>query len=408
MIHVCFGLHDKTGRYSKFTGTAMLSMFENTASNVTVHILHDNTLSTDNRDKFIYLAGQYGQAVKFYNVEKLCADKIAETVKILPDMFKKIFSIAAMYRLLAAQVLSTDIDKLIYLDSDIVVNLDIKKLWQIELGDKPLATVTEISNGVVTQENLPLCRAGHVKHSNYFNSGVLLMNLKFFRTNTKALQRGMNFLKKNPQFAVNFDQEILNYCFSTQTLKLPAEFNYFIRNARSRSEKNIEQKIYHYLSGSFGYGVLLNMSDPFNRLWMRYFIRTPWFDVDTIGRLYDGFKNIQVEQKQSTINLSAMMSGKTRAFFTSPQSVNAIKGIFSVRNDEEIILAKDNESLKKLLIDMSTSRGKKIFFIIFPNFPFEVLTKFGFVHGRDFVNGVDFLYDIHGMPTDSHPLIRAM
>ena len=29
MIHVCFGIHDETGRYSKFTGTAMLSMFEN-------------------------------------------------------------------------------------------------------------------------------------------------------------------------------------------------------------------------------------------------------------------------------------------------------------------------------------------------------------------------------------------
>lgn len=29
MIHVCFSLHDKTGAYSKFTGTAMLSIFEN-------------------------------------------------------------------------------------------------------------------------------------------------------------------------------------------------------------------------------------------------------------------------------------------------------------------------------------------------------------------------------------------
>lgn len=29
MIHVCYCLHDKDGRYSKFTGTSMLSMFEN-------------------------------------------------------------------------------------------------------------------------------------------------------------------------------------------------------------------------------------------------------------------------------------------------------------------------------------------------------------------------------------------
>lgn len=29
MIHVCFGLYDKNGTYSKFTGTSMLSIFEN-------------------------------------------------------------------------------------------------------------------------------------------------------------------------------------------------------------------------------------------------------------------------------------------------------------------------------------------------------------------------------------------
>ncbi|MBR3050926.1 MAG: hypothetical protein IKG61_05695 [Selenomonadaceae bacterium] len=59
MIHVCFGLYDKTGSYSKFTGTAMLSLFENTSADVTVHILHDETLTQDNREKFIYLAGRY-------------------------------------------------------------------------------------------------------------------------------------------------------------------------------------------------------------------------------------------------------------------------------------------------------------------------------------------------------------
>ena len=67
MIHVCFCFADKTGRYAKFAGTAMLSLFDNTAAEVTIHILHDNTLTNDNRDKFNCLAGRYGQHVKFYN-----------------------------------------------------------------------------------------------------------------------------------------------------------------------------------------------------------------------------------------------------------------------------------------------------------------------------------------------------
>ena len=66
MIHVCYGLHDRDGRYSKFTGTSMLSIFENVSTpppSVTVHILHDNTLSYNNWRNFIYIAGRYGQRV---------------------------------------------------------------------------------------------------------------------------------------------------------------------------------------------------------------------------------------------------------------------------------------------------------------------------------------------------------
>ena len=65
MIHVCFCFRDKTGRYAKFAGTSMLSVFENTDSEVTVHILHDDTLTPDNRDKFSYLAGRFSKFVKF-------------------------------------------------------------------------------------------------------------------------------------------------------------------------------------------------------------------------------------------------------------------------------------------------------------------------------------------------------
>ena len=74
MIHVAYGLHDKTGHYSKFVGTSMLSLFENHYTpprSITVHLLHDNTLTLDNYEKFVYLTGQYNQIIKFYNVEKL-------------------------------------------------------------------------------------------------------------------------------------------------------------------------------------------------------------------------------------------------------------------------------------------------------------------------------------------------
>ena len=120
MIHVCFSLHDKSGRYSKFTGTAILSIFENTNSPVTVHILHDPTLTADNRDKFISLAGRYSQAVKFYNVEEFCSKELKDIVAFFPAVKNHYATVGMFYRFLLPQILPDDIDKCIYHDSDIL------------------------------------------------------------------------------------------------------------------------------------------------------------------------------------------------------------------------------------------------------------------------------------------------
>ena len=76
MIHVCYGLYDKKGTYSKYTGVSMLSMFENTKEKITVHIFHDNTLTPENKNYFIQVAETYNQTVKFYNFDKICPEKI--------------------------------------------------------------------------------------------------------------------------------------------------------------------------------------------------------------------------------------------------------------------------------------------------------------------------------------------
>lgn len=407
MIHVCFGLYDKTGRYSKFTGTAMLSMFDNhtpPTPSITVHILHDNTLTADNRDKFSYIAGQYGQLVKFYNVEELCADKIKKIIELIPAAKSAYSSIATFYRFFIPQLLKPNIDKVIYLDSDLVVNLDVKEFWQIELGDKILGVVPEIFNRNDVQKAFPLVSDGLISPENYFNAGVLLMNLEALRSEKDAIINAIKFTSQNSRYQKFMDQDILNCCFSTRTVKLPNKFNRFTIYARKDRELTLGKKIYHFA----GSGLKLDMSDPFNRLWMNYFIRTPWFDVDTIGRLYAGMQQLHVGLKQSMANVSAMMSGKTRAFFVPPQSVDAIKKIFSVRADEEIILAENQTSLKKLIDSMNASRGRKLFFIILQGFPFQILNQLGFVAGRDFVNGMDFLSEAQGVSFNSHPLIKAM
>lgn len=407
MIHI--GL-STSNLYAKFAGTAMLSIFENVFAppySITIHILHDNTFTPDNHDKFVYIAGRYNQLVKFHNVEDFCADKIQEIYKSFPKLGQTRFTIATFYRLLAPYVLPPDIEKAIYLDADIVVNMNINELWQVELGYSPLAAADELradsfSHPMNASHNY-LVKSGLVGYNDYFNSGVLLMNLNVLRDKEETIMRGVKFVGDNPQLQY-LDQEVLNYLFSKSYLKLNEKFNFFVREARARREMMPARKIYHFAGAVFG----LNMGDPFNRMWLKYFAKTPWFDEETIGRLYDGFEQIYNGLKNSMINISAMMSGKTRAFFTTPENVEATKGIFSIRDDEEFIPAENQESLQKLIDAMKRSKGKKIFFILYPYFPFNALIQEGFVYGRDFLNGLEFLSPEHGVPLNSYPLILAM
>ena len=337
MIHVCFGLYDKTGRYSKFTGTTMFSLFANTKSEVTAHILHDNTLTQDSLDKFSVVANQFNQRVKFYNVETLCADGLAEIKRLVPTVSGSRYSIATFYRFLIPQLFSSDIEKIIYLDSDIIVNLDVSELWQIDLGDKVLAAAPE---AVINHLDHPfhaktkfIMAKGFVAYEDYFCAGVLLVNLKILRGEQEKLSRGLKFFNENPEMD-NFDQDILNYLYSKDYVKLPENFHVFIGIERRVGKNNLRAAIYHYAGWTCG----LNMNDPFNRLWMKYFIQTPWFDEESIGRLYNGSKKIQDSLRGTMIKLTALISGKTRGFIVSKGDVDAIKKLFAVRNDEELII----------------------------------------------------------------------
>ena len=375
-----------------------------------VHILHDNTLTQDNRDKFTYLAGRYGQRVKFHNVEELCADKIAEMLNLIPAAKNSWLTIGALYRLFIQQILP-DLDKVIYLDSDIIVNLDIAELWRVDIADKPFAAVAqadaEMTHFQRFAEDRSFRGVDALDADNYFNSGVLLMNLEYFRKSEELILSGVKWYGQHPQLEY-MDQDILNYLFSKSYLRLPVKFNTFVREER-RLSRSIRRGIYHYLAGNFGQGLQLDCEDAFNRLWMNYFIRTPWFDADTIGRLYANIQQIHVDLKASMVQLSAAVGGKTRAFVTLAQNLEATRQIFTVRPDEEIISCESPDELPKVVDDMKRGQGQKIFFVLIPNFPSNILTAAGFVPGKDFLNGFDFLSEIHGLPPmNSYPLIKKM
>ncbi len=405
MIHVCYCLHDETGHYSKFTGTSMLSLFDNTREEVTVHIFHDNTLSETNMFKLKAVADKYDQQIKFYNIDKICPEKIQYLREKIPAYVASRFTIGAFYRLMIEKKFFTDdVNKIIYLDSDTIINIDIAKLWEFSMKRYVIAAVPEVyaaQNYMIT--NKFLINTGKISASDYFCSGIIVLNLD--KVDPKFFYEAIQWLADNPQCECP-DQDILNNFFSTTYRKLPPEFNSFVQIELRTAGGVITEKIYHY-AGSVALG--FDMKNPFDKLFFKYFIKTQWFDLDFIENAYKIMKKIYIECKDFLIETTSIMSGKERAFFVDSNNFDAIKNIFSVQDDEESIIAKNVSSIDELISSMRKSQGKKIYFIVakYPAIK-EKLINAGFIEKQDFIDATAFLSDKHGYNLPIYPLLKYL
>ena len=429
MVHVCYQLTDKKGTYTKYVGTSMLSMFENTKSEVTVHLIHDNTLTEDNRDKLNLIANKYNQQIKFYNVEKSHAEVVAEYKKILSIDKIKRFSIGAAFRFFLHEVIPKDIDKIIHLDADTIVHMDIEELYNIELGEKPLGGIPSWQNHVHSELNV-ICLDGYVDGRKYFNTGVMLMNLDYFhKMDSEWWQSAIRFINDHPVYTrFNLNQTIFNYAFANQSLSLDGKFNKFIDMLRLRKINTVEPCLYHYR----GHSIKWDFRDVYNRLYMGYFVKTPWFNVNMFDNISVGIIKSHDKHQTFRIQVTKILAGRERAFFTENCNVKPVRKTFLIADTEEIISTAADEdfeadlrkyffghdmevtsgeavgAIKKLLEAMKKSAGKKVYFLLVNEFYARlssILKSEGFVENQDFVDGNLFRSASSGEPFDTHLLM---
>ena len=121
------------------------------------------------------------------------------------------FSQAAYLRLLIPELLP-DIDRTIYLDSDLVVERDLGELSEIEMGDVPALAVRDYMYPSVSCLNWvgdTYQSRGLSPNTPYLNSGVLVMNLQRWRTDGIA-QDALGYMRDCQQFVRWADQDGIN------------------------------------------------------------------------------------------------------------------------------------------------------------------------------------------------------
>lgn len=131
----------------------------------------------------------------------------------------KHISPATYYRLLMPDLLPKDIHKVIYLDCDIIVRKSIEDLWNTDITDFAIGSVRQVYEEILNAERL-----GYPVKYGYFNAGVLLINLDFWRTN-KIQPKLINYLINNYQNVIYHDQDALNANLYDQARILPCKWN---------------------------------------------------------------------------------------------------------------------------------------------------------------------------------------
>jgi len=154
---------------------------------------------------------------------------------------------ATLLRLLLPSVLN-DIDRVVYLDCDLVVQQDITMLYDTELLEFPLAACLDfwltgappfappiVGWGVGDWHKFlsEVVRLADCKA--YFNSGVLVMDLKRFR-NTGLISAVEEFLEQTNYKTVFVDQDALNHVINGAFVRLDSRWN--VLGNRSESDLN--------------------------------------------------------------------------------------------------------------------------------------------------------------------------
>lgn len=175
-----------------------------------------------------------------------------------------------------------DIDKILYLDSDIIVKSNLVELFSIDLKDNYLAASFELWKYINT---FYYCFGKVDGIDFFFNSGVMLMNLKKMRED--GISEQLWFYKLNSAKTKLMDQESFNAVCKEKVLPLSIIYNcnpIFIHekymncvnkvygcNYTKPSDLMDDVKIIHYVGKSDKPWIYIN--GRCQRLWMSYYNR---------------------------------------------------------------------------------------------------------------------------------------
>lgn len=191
-------------------------------------------------------------------------------------------------RLLLPDLLPREVERVLYLDGDIVINGSILDLLMMELGTNCIAGVKDSIN-IYDKSYLP--NLGIPADRDYFNAGVLLMNIVELRTRD-ACKTFFSYLRDHINIIRANDQDVLNATLYDSVKFISPRYNYNFWLEKDVALMMFPSSLYkevwanpiiiHYI-GPVKPWTYLSMH-PKKYIWWKYLYLTPFKDYEPLNR----------------------------------------------------------------------------------------------------------------------------
>ena len=244
--------------------TMLYSLFKSNDIQIEIYLIHK-----DIRDEKIK------EIEKF--VEKASIGKGKLNPIKVEDLFSKAkttfyYTEEMYYRLLAYKYLPKSLDRILYLDPDVLVLNSCEELYNMDLSDNYFAAATHT---IPTVQSANVARlsltSGHKDIENYFNSGILMINLELARNSEKYEKEVLNYVENSKSLGLIMpDQDLLNVVFRNKIIKIDEiKYNYDARRYLAYKLKDKKYNLSYIISNT----CFLHFCGK----------RKPWLDENNLG-----------------------------------------------------------------------------------------------------------------------------
>lgn len=260
-MNICFA---SDNNYAPYMGTAIASVLKNSLEDekIIFHLI-DGGITKENKEKILSLKNIKDCEIKFYTPD----------IERYNDWFEKtsvkIYFSPAMFYRLSISTLIPDVDKILYLDSDLVVTGSLRELFLADL-ENYYAFVIKFRKTLEMKGT----------YGKLFCSGFLLINNKLWRENNIE-QQFIDYYEKNYKTCFG-DQDILNAVLEDKVKYIDEKWSF------------LADKRYHYENPKLENAIIIQYLG-FEKPWMencrtsllideywKYYQYTPWFKDDPI------------------------------------------------------------------------------------------------------------------------------